>query len=68
MYFGQFQKGELRDKKICRIFHKKPSVIVPARNVDVVVSRPPLTEFSGSSPERASESDFSYLELSGVNL
>ena len=29
--------------------------------------RPPLSEFSGTAPETASESDFSYLELSGVN-
>ena len=57
MYFGQFKKGELRDKKLVELS-------ITSRQS---LSRPPLSEFSGSASERASESDFSYLELSGVN-
>ena len=37
MYFGQFKKGELRDKRLIEFSIKSPSVIVPARNVDVLV-------------------------------
>ena len=57
VFFGQFKKGELRDKKLVEFSIKSRQSL----------SWPPLSEFSGTAPETASESDFSYLELSGVN-